>query len=98
MTTKKVKAVLVTTSERGVFFGYIPAVPKTKPSSLKLSKARNCIYWSTETKGFLGLACTGPQNGSRVGPAVPSLTLYGITSIAECSTEAVKRWEEGAWK
>lgn len=99
MTTKKKgKAVLVTTSDRGVFFGYLSSIPKAKPASLKISNARNCIYWSAETKGFLGLAYTGPQEGSKVGPCVPGITLYGITSIAECSPEAVKKWEEGPWK
>src|ERR1700684_2140976 len=60
------RAVLVTTSHRGVFFGY---ATETDGATIKLRSARNCIYWPTENKGFMGLANMGPVKGSRVGPA-----------------------------
>ena len=89
------KAVLVTTDNRGVFFGYLES--NDAPGSLTLSNARNVVYWSKATKGYLGLAADGPNSSSRVGPSVPSLTLYGITGIADCSPAAVEAWESAPW-
>ena len=65
-TNGKERAVLVTTEHRGVFFGY---TDDTSGDIIKLRAARNCIYWPTEQKGFLGLASKGPLKGSRIGPA-----------------------------
>ena len=53
---KKERAVLVTTSHRGVFVGY---AEKTDGATINLRAARNCIYWSTALKGFIGLASDG---------------------------------------
>ena len=63
---KTERAVLVTTSHRGVFFGY---ALDTDGETIKLRAARNCIYRPTDNKGFMGLAYMGPIKGSRVGPA-----------------------------
>lgn len=58
MTKVKEQAVLVTTEFRGVFFGYMTEMPKD--GSVTLKRAQNCVYWSADVKGFLGLASTGP--------------------------------------
>lgn len=87
------RAVLVTTAHRGVFFGYLSEVAGT---TVHLKRARNCVYWPKEQKGFLGLAATGPLNGARVGPAV-DIKLRDITCIAECTAAAVERWEAAPW-
>src|ERR1700722_1707812 len=79
------RAVLVTTTHRGVFFGY---ALDTEGATIKLRAARNCIYWPTENKGFMGLANMGPVKGARVGPAA-DIELRDITSVAECTTAAV---------
>lgn len=93
-------AVVVTTEHRGVFFGYIPrysdgtggeGIPPA--DKLVLREARNVLYWSSEVNGFLGLAGHGPDSKCKIGPPVPALTLYGITSIAECAAAALARWE-----
>lgn len=49
------RAVLVTTEHRGVFFGY---ATETDGETITLKNARNCVYWSSDVKGFLGLAST----------------------------------------
>ena len=86
------KAVLVTTKYRGVFFGYLSEMPNA-PAELDLSGCRNCIYWSGEVGGFLGLAATGPTNKCRIGPTVDSITLYEVTSITPVSAEAEAKWK-----
>lgn len=89
------QALMVTTEHRGVFFGYgEPTTEKT----IRLERARMCIYWPTENKGVLGLAAMGPVKGSKIGPAVPAITLQGVTAITEVGEEAVKRWESQPWQ
>ncbi len=89
----KERAVLVTTAHRGVFFGY---ATKTDGETIKLRAARNCLYWPSENKGFIGLANMGPVSGSRVGPAA-DIELRNITCVAEVSEAAVKAWEASPW-
>ena len=86
--------VLVTTAHRGVFFGYT-----TDPDAenITLTRARNCIYWSSDVKGFLGLVTTGPTSGCRIGPAAPSLTLRNVTCVADVAPAAVTAWEAAPW-
>jgi hypothetical protein len=90
--------VLVTTTNRGVFFGYL-ATPAddASPAHITLKNARNAVYWDTATKGFLALAVEGPSAACKVGPAVPELTLQGVSSVAVCTPEAAVAWELGPW-
>ena len=90
---KQERAVLVTTAHRGVFFGY---AADTAGATIKMRSARNCIYWSTDVKGFLGLAHGGPSKNCKVGPAA-NIELRDITCVAECSPEAVAAWENAPW-
>ena len=90
----KLKPLVVTTEHRGVFFGYgTPTTDKT----IRLERARMCVYWSADVKGVLGLAATGPSKDCRIGPAVPAITLAAVTSVMECSDESAKAWEKGPW-
>ena len=89
----KERAVVVTTQHRGVFFGY---ASDTEGAIIKLRAARNCLYWSTDVKGFMGLAATGPTKSCRIGPAV-DFELRDITSVIACSPDAVTAWEGAPW-
>jgi hypothetical protein len=88
------RAVLVTTTHRGVFFGY---ASDTDGATIKLRGGRNCIYWPTANKGFMGLANMGPVSGARVGPAA-DIELRDITSVAEVTPTAAAAWEAAPWK
>lgn len=90
---KQERAVVVTTSYRGVFFGY---ATDTSGETIKLRACRNCLYWPTENHGFIGLASYGPKNGARVGPPA-DIELRAITSVVECTESAVKAWEKAPW-
>lgn len=97
-TTRKTKAtaerpVLVTTAHRGVFFGY---ATKTNGETIWLRRGRNCIYWSADCKGFLGLAANGPTAGCRIGPAA-DIELRSVTAVVEVTPAAVERWEAAPW-
>lgn len=87
--------VLVTTSFRGVFFGWLPKDADRAARSLTLINCRNAIYWAG-TAGFLGLAATGPEKGSRIGATAPRVLLHEVTSLTEVSPEAAKVWT--GWK
>ena len=87
----KNKAVLVTTEFRGVFFGYVKD-DKNLPDDMTLTKVRNCIYWSTDMGGFLGLASQGPNGSCKIGTEVAELRLFRVTSISPVSDEAEKKW------
>jgi len=88
----KNKAVLVTTEYRGVFFGYIKD-DKKLPNEITLTNVRNCIYWSSDIGGFLGLGKKGPSSSCKIGVEVPELTLWKVTSISPISKEAEKKWK-----
>ena len=90
----KERAVVVTTSHRGVFFGY---ATNTDGATIKLRAARNCLYWPAGNKGFLGLASEGPASGSRVGPEA-DIELRDITCVAEATAVAVAAWEKAPWR
>ncbi len=87
-------AVVVTTAHRGVFFGY--GMP-TDADTIRLERARMCVYWSADMRGVLGLAAQGPSDTCRIGPAVPVLILRAVMAVLVCSDEAVARWEAGPW-
>jgi hypothetical protein len=78
-----------------VFFGKLK---EKNGETVILQDARNCLYWSAETRGFLGLTTTGPQEGSRIGPAASEIELFGVTSITKCTPEAVEAWGSLKWK
>ena len=94
----KQQPVVVTTEFKGVFFGYVDAKQKLDVDTIRIEKARMCVYWSTDVRGALGLAATGPTTGCKVGPAVPAITLKKVTSIMEVSPEAAEKWEGGPWQ
>ncbi len=89
----KERAVVVTTQHRGVFFGYANDVDG---EIIKLRDARNCVYWSSDVKGFMGLAATGPTKNCKIGPAA-SMSLRDITSVMECTPDATAAWENAPW-
>ena len=83
--------VLVTTEFRGVFFGLLDSIDEGG-RTVTLRSARNVMRWAG-SRGFLGLASHGPEEGSRIGPACPRLTLYGVTSIADVTPEAEEQFK-----
>lgn len=85
---------LVTTEHKGVFFGY--GTP-TDETTIRLTNARMCVYWSTDVKGVVGLAAKGPTRTCKVGPAAPAITLQAVTAIMEVSPEAEAKWKEEPW-
>ena len=87
------KAVVITTKHRGVFFG---RADDTSGNTITLKDARCAIYWSPETKGFMGLAVDGPGKKCRIG-AKADIEVRDVTAVLECTPEAIERWEAAPW-
>jgi hypothetical protein len=95
MSKSKKLFVVVTTDKKGVFAGYIDK--RTENTTLRLEDAQMCIYWDAATKGVLGLAASGPTKGCRIGPAVPAITLHGVTAVMEASSQSEAAWKSQPW-
>lgn len=89
------RPVVVTTEFRGVFFGYTNA--KKYDALVSLERARMCVYWDSSLHGVLGLASSGPGPKCKIGNAVSSIELRGVTAVIECTGEAVAKWEASPW-
>ena len=89
----KERAVIITTEYKGVFFGY---ATNTDGDIIKLKRARNCIYWPTQNKGFMGLASDGPHRDAKIGPPA-DIELRKVTSVVEVTPSAEKVWNEFKW-
>ena len=87
------RAVVVTTAHRGVFFGY---ASKTDGETINLKRARLCVYWSSDLRGFMGLASAGPSKGCKIGPAA-DIVLRAITSVVAVTPEAEAKWNAAPW-
>lgn len=85
---EKERPVLVTTSHRGVFFGY---AADTDGEVINLQRAQLVISWSSDLRGFMGLASHGPSSSCTIGrPA--DIQLRDITSVVECTDAAAKKF------
>lgn len=93
-TANKERAVLVTTAHKGIFFGYASS---THGDTISLRAARLCVYWSSDLRGFMGLASHGPNNNCKIGPAA-NIQLRDITSVVEVTKEAAEKWDQAPWK
>lgn len=89
----KERAVLITTEFKGVFFGY---ATDTDGDTIKLKRARNCIYWPTQNKGFMGLASDGPHKDAKIGPPA-DIELRKVTSVVEVTEKAEQIWNDFKW-
>lgn len=89
------KNVLVTTVHRGVFFGQL--VERKGADCVVLARCRNCVYWDSSVKGFLGLATSGPTLKCKIGPACDRSELLGVTSVNDVTEDAAKKWEDAPW-
>lgn len=94
MEASKERAVIITTEYRGVFFGY---TTDTTGDIVHLKRARLCVYWSADVKGFMGLAANGPSESCRIGPPA-DIEVRKVTSVLELTPEAISKWEAAPWK
>lgn len=85
------KAILVTTQHRGVFYGEVTDDCDLSQKSMPLQNARMAIRWGT-TKGVAQLAETGPTESSKIGATANIPCLHDITAVWEVTDEAKEKW------
>jgi hypothetical protein len=88
------RPVIVTTAHKGIFFGYAKS---TSGPTIQLRGARLCVYWSSDLRGFMGLASHGPNGNCKIGPAA-DIELRDITSVVEVTKDAADKWNLAPWK
>lgn len=97
MSKTKEKAYVVFVEPRIVLFGY-STEENLRSDKPMLKNARLCVYWSKETRGQLGLAERGPQEGSRVTPQVTEHHICTkVEAFIPCTERATKQWESEPW-
>lgn len=84
------RPVIVTTSHKGVFFGYME--DNSAGDVIQLKRARMCIRWGT-TRGLLELAETGPTTRSKIS-ARADIQVRSITAVIEVTQAATAKFEE----
>ena len=95
-TTRRYVVICTDSTRRGIFGGYLESYDQDKQIAV-MSEARMAVYFSANCKGVLGLAGIGPQKGSKISPAAPTIELNGVTAVMDCTEEAKKQWELGIW-
>ncbi len=83
------REVIVTTEYRGVFFGSLESEDADR-RIVSLTNARNVIYWDAQVRGFAGLAVNGALGKTQLGVVVPTLRLWGVTSVIDCTADAAE--------
>lgn len=89
------RAVVVTTAHRGVFVGY--TTDAADADVITLRRARMVVYYDSSCRGVLGVGSRGVGSGSRVSPAVPSITLRAVTAVWDATEQAAAAWEAEPW-
>ena len=87
------KAILITTQHRGVFFGMVAEDQDLMARTMGLKGARCAIYWGT-TRGVAELADTGPTIKSIIGAAADLEAIHDITAVWSVSNKAAKKWQD----
>jgi hypothetical protein len=93
----KPQPVVVTTTHRGVFFGWLGPDTDRSATTVEITRAQMCVSWTADVRSVMGLAATGPSKSCRVGPPVPRLTLQDVTAVIDTTDEAVERWLAQPW-
>ena len=87
------KPVIVTTKNRGVFFGYVEEYPNLDESTtISLKDARMAVYCGTN-KGVMQLASEGVQKNSLVSSIVDIPALAKVTAVFSVSERAEETWK-----
>ena len=87
------KAIIVTTQHRGVFFGLVQDDQDMNARTMALKDARCAIRWGT-TNGVAELAATGPGKNSKIGSAVDLDALHDITAVWAVTEAAAAKWRD----
>lgn len=95
------KPVFITTElggRLGYFFGYVEHKQDLFAEKIHLKDSRSVRRWVCKKGGVFGLAVTGPEKESMIGPTVSECWIGHVTSITPCTKEAEKAWLAATWE
>lgn len=89
------KAYIITTEHRGVWYAEIPAedYDLTQTTFTGLRNCRMAIRWGT-TKGLHQLADTGPTENSRISAKADIPVLHKVTAVISVTDNARAVWQK----
>lgn len=87
--------VLVTAGVRNVRYGRLLQV-SDDGRIVRLGDMRPVFSWAG-TQGIGGLATVGPLPGSKIGPPAPVGIVSEVSTIWQCTPEAVAAWAAAGW-
>lgn len=91
------KYVVMTDSLRGVMAGVLVRVENGRALVRDMRSAHYCKT-KEGAEGVAGLAIAGPQEGSKIQPAIPGLSDVGpVARIMPCSEVAFLAWIGSKW-
>jgi len=97
--SEKLQPVLVTTSNRGVYFGWT-ADPDSE--IVTLEKCRHVFHYTRHPdqnhRGVYGLATRGPCDGSKIGPPAPWQKIRNVQNVVAVDECALPAWEAATWE
>lgn len=86
------KALLITTKHRGVFYAEAQSNADLTQSTLTdLKNCRMAIRWNT-TKGLMELAEDGPNEKSKISSPANIAVLHDVTAVFEVTEKAKAAW------
>lgn len=79
-------------AEYGLWYGELVSHDIATRTAV-LKNVRNIRYWYGGTGGITTLAAWGPKDSpgktNRIGAAIPSATIQQVSSVLECTSDAV---------
>ena len=88
----KMKAVLLCTEHKAVFFGLVDSeADLTERTLTNIKNGRMAINWRNK-KGVMGLAKDGPDSLCKIGVAADIDVLHDITAVFAVTEEAKEKW------
>jgi len=92
MNNDNLKAVLLCTEHKGVFFGLVkPETDLTQRTLTNIKNGRMAINWRNG-KGVMGLAEAWPDDKCKIGAAADIEVLHDITAVFTVTDEAKEKW------
>ena len=86
------RAILITTKHRGVFYGEVEDSEPIDGEHIKnVRMARMAICFGTE-HGVAQLAATGPTENSKIGSAADMPIIRDVTAVWSVTDEAAAAW------
>lgn len=90
--------VVVFDHHRDIFFGVLVEHDRVLQSAI-LTECRPVFSYQCRPggEGSGGLATHGPGSGSKISPPAPKREINDVSSVVECTAEAVKAFGEVSW-